>query len=132
MFDADGKGAAVLGADEGQAKEGQTGHRVLVDGREEAVESKGVLAGFGHDNLITGQEIDILGAEEMLAKEEDEHLRPGDDGGEEALDGAIAGTFATPARDAKHGDPTSHSQEGKGNAAEVGHGGDSQTRLEAE
>jgi len=136
LLDADGEGAPVFGADESQAKEGQARHRAPVDAGEEAVHAKGGcpsgVAGFGHNHFVASEEIDIVGAEEMLAKEEAEELRPGDGGGEEALDGAIAGAVATPARDPQHGHPPRHGQEGCGNAAEVAHGGDGHTGLKTE
>jgi hypothetical protein len=57
---------------------------------EKAVEAMHVLAGFGHHHFIASQDIAVVGLEEMVAKEEPAHLRPGNSGGEEALHGAIA------------------------------------------
>ncbi len=92
----------------------------------------GGLAGFGHDDLVASEQIDIIGLEEMLAKEAPEELHPGEGGGEEALDGAIAATVATPAGDAQHRDAAGHGQHAKDTAAQLTGGGRSDPRLEAE
>src|SRR5262249_26252478 len=76
----------------------------------EAVETGGVLAGFGHDRFIASQQIDIVGVEEVRAKEQPEQSGPGEDGGEKALHGAIAAALCGPTRDAEHGDATGHGQ----------------------
>ena len=67
----------------------------------------------------------------MLAAEEPEALCPREQGSEEALNGAVAGASATPARDAGHGDATSHGQERHGNETQLAQCGCAQTGLEA-
>ena len=49
----------------------------------------------------------------MLPKEHPKQYRPGEDGGEQALDGAIAAAFTGPAGDAQHRDASCHHQQGK-------------------
>ncbi len=46
------KGAAGVGTDAGQTKERNARHSVPQDTREEAVETKGLLASLGHHDLI--------------------------------------------------------------------------------
>src|SRR5215831_12215395 len=74
----------------------------------------GVLAGFRDDDVIASDEVDIRGAVHMLTKEHPKQHRPREDGGEQALDGAIAAACASPAGDAQHRDASSHHQHGKG------------------
>jgi len=49
----------------------------------------------------------------MLPKEHPKQHRPREDGGEQALDGAIAAAFTGPAGDAQHRDASCHHQQGK-------------------
>src|SRR5215470_10539554 len=49
----------------------------------------------------------------MLPKEHPKQHRPREDGGEQALDGAIAAAFTGPANDAQHRDASCHHQQGK-------------------
>jgi hypothetical protein len=49
----------------------------------------------------------------MLTKEHPKQHGPREDGGEQALDGAITPTFAGPAGDAQHRDTSSHDQQGQ-------------------
>ena len=51
-------------------------------------------------------------------------------GREEALNSAVAGTRATPARDPGHGHPAGHGQEGQDDAAQLAHGGRGQRWVE--
>jgi len=92
----------------------------------------GGLAGFGHDDLIASKKIDVISLEEMVAKEVPEELRPGEGGGEEALNGALAATVASPARDPQHRDAARHGQHAKGNVAQLTGGGRSDPGLEAD
>jgi hypothetical protein len=85
----------------------------LGDAGEEAVKTKGVFAGFGDDGFIASKKLDVVRVQEMVLEEEPEELRPWNDGGEEALNGAIAGTSVSPAGDASHRDTTSHGQHGE-------------------
>ncbi len=130
LLEAEGKGAARCGTDERQAEEGDAGHGFLIDGGEEAVEAEGFLASFGDDDLIASEDVDIVRLDEMLAREAPEELWPGDDGSEEALNGAVAGALATPAGDAGHGHTASHGQEGEDDVAQLANGGRRQTWLE--
>ena len=131
LLQAERKSAASFGGDEGQGEESDPRHSFLIDGGEEAVEAEGVLASFGDDDFIASQDVDIVGLEVMVAKEEPEDMWPGEDSSEEALDGAIAGAVAAPAGDASHGDATGHGQKSESDAAEVGKRGSGESRLEA-
>src|SRR5262245_54947210 len=50
----------------------------------------------------------------MLTKEYPKQHRPREDGGEQALDGAIAAAFAGPAGEAQHRDASRYPQQGMG------------------
>jgi hypothetical protein len=130
LLQAQRKGAARFGADERQAEEGNAGHRFLQDAREEAVETEGPLAGFGDDDLIASQDVDVVILEVMLLKDEPEEVCPGKDSSKEALDSAVPGAIATPARDAGHGDAASHGQERQGDEVEVAQRGWAQAGVE--
>ena len=91
-----------------------------------------MLAGFGDDRFITGEQIDIVGLEEVGAKEQPEQGRPGQDGGEKALNRAIAAARPGPARDAEHGDATGHGQQGQRDTAELADGRHRHLTLEAQ
>ncbi len=91
-----------------------------------------MLASFGHDGFITGEEIDIVLVEQMRTKEEPEQGSPGDDGGEKALDGAITAAICGPAGDAEHGDATGHGQHGQRDAVELADGRHRHLRMQAE
>jgi hypothetical protein len=73
----------------------------------------GVLAGFRDDDFIARDAVDISRAVHMLTKEHPKQHRPREDGGEQALDGAIAATCAGPAGDAQHRDASRYHQQGK-------------------
>jgi hypothetical protein len=92
----------------------------------------GVLAGFGHDGFITSQKIDIISVKQVGAKKEPEQRGPGNEGGEEALDGAIAAAVSGPARNALHGDTPSHSQQGVRDTVELAYGGHGHLRKQAQ
>src|SRR5690349_11845576 len=68
---------------------------------------------------IASQDVDIVRLEEVVAKDQPEELWPGDDCGKEALHSVVAGTVATPASNAGHGDTAGHGQEGQGDAAQL-------------
>ncbi len=123
LFGAQRKGAAGFRTKQGQAEKGEAGHRFLIEAREEAVQAVRFLAGFGHDHLIPGQQIDIIFSEEMLAKEEPGDRGPGNGGGKEALHGTIAAAAVGPAGDTQHGDAPGHGQQGQGNDAQLAGGG---------
>ncbi len=95
------------------------------------VKTEGCLASFGDDGFIASKKIDIVRVKEVVEKEEPEELRPGNEGGEEALNGAIAGIFASPAGDAGHSDTTSHGQHGQNDVAELAKRGWCQRHVEA-
>ena len=90
-----------------------------------------VLAGFGHDDLVASQQIDIIGLEEMLTKETPVELRPGEGRGEEALDGAIASAVPTPARDAQHRNTAGHGEHATDKVAQLPGGSRPDPGLEA-
>jgi hypothetical protein len=81
---------------------------------EEPSEAMGVFAGFRDDDFIACDEIDIRRAMHMLTKDPPKQHRPREDGGEQALDGAIAAAFACPAGEAQHGDASSDHEQGMG------------------
>jgi hypothetical protein len=132
LVHAEGKGAALRGADQCQAKKGQPGHRFLGEAGEEAIEAEGLLARLGDHDLIPHQQIDVVGLEKVLAKEAPKELRPREGGGEKALHGAVTPARTGPARDAQHGDPARHGQEGQGNPTQLADGRHGQAGLEAE
>ena len=70
LFESDGKRAALGGADQRQREERQAQNRLATQRGKEAIKSKHVFAGFGHDRLITAEEIHIIGLKEVGAKEE--------------------------------------------------------------
>src|SRR5262252_4982855 len=74
----------------------------------------GMRAGFRDDDFIARDEVDISRAVHMLTKEYPKQHRPREDSGEEALDGAVAAAFASPARDAQNRDASRHHQQGQG------------------
>ena len=74
----------------------------------------GVLAGFRDDDFIACDEVDISRTVQVLTKEHPKHHRPREDGGKQALDGAITAAFAGPAREAQHSDASRHHQQSKG------------------
>ncbi len=89
-----------------------------------------MLAGFGDDDLIAREDVDIVGLAELLAREAPEDLWPGDGGGKEALHGAVASAIATPAGDAGHRHAAGHREERTGNPAHLAYRGRGQTGLE--
>ena len=60
---------------------------------------------------IARDEVDVTRAVHMVPEEDPKQEAPRDDGGEKALDGAIAAAFARPAGHAEHGDASGHHQE---------------------
>ena len=113
LLDAHRKRPPFLDTHQGQGEEGEPWHRLAVQAGEETIEAMGALAGFGDDDFIASDEVDIVRAVHMLTKEHPKQHRPRDDGGEQALDGAIAPAFAGPAGEAQHGDASGHDQQGK-------------------
>ncbi len=132
LFDGDRKRFAVGGADQREGKEGQARHRFAIQTGKEAVEAGRVFARFGHDGFITANEIDMVGAQEMGAKEEPEERGPGKGSMKEPLDGAIAAAVARPAGDAQHGDTAGHGEHGQRDSTELADGGQGKLRLETQ
>lgn len=97
LFDHRGIGATLLAADQRQGQERQPCHWLAIQRREKAVQPIASLARLRHHRLITGQQIDIRWIEQMLAKEQSEHRRPGYGRIKEALHCPIAASFASPA-----------------------------------
>jgi hypothetical protein len=126
LLDAHRKRPPFLDAHQGEREEGKPWYWLAVQAGEEPIEAMGVLAGFRDDDFIARDEVDISRAVHMLTKEYPKQHRPGQDSGKEALDGAIAAAFASPARDAQHRDASSHHQQGQGypTQAVVGRRGD--------
>jgi hypothetical protein len=110
LLDTPRKRPPLLDAHQGESEEGQPGHRLAVQAGEEPIEAMGVLAGFRDDDFIASDEGDISWAVPMLTKAHPKQHRPREDGGEQALDGAIAATFAGPAGEAQHRDASRHQQ----------------------
>ncbi len=117
-----GERDALLGTDQRQGEEGQPRHRLARQAGKEAIESMGLRSGFGHDRFITSEAGDIVRIEQMRTKEVLKQIVPGQDRGEEALDGAIASASARPAGDAQHGDPTRHREDRGGDPAPLPQG----------
>jgi hypothetical protein len=67
LLDRNRKGATLFGADQREGEERQPGNRFAIQRGKEAIQARGVLAGFGDDGFITAEEIDILGVEEVRA-----------------------------------------------------------------
>src|SRR5215213_5743876 len=132
LFERDRKGAALFGTDQREGEEGQTWYRLAIQRGKEAVETGGVLAGFGHDGFIASQQIVIIRVEEMRAKKQPQEIGPGDDGREKALHSAIAAARSAPARDAEHGDATGHGEQGWHDARELTNSGQGDLRLETQ
>jgi aryl carrier-like protein len=130
LLPTDRQGAPGCGADARQAKERDAGDHPLVDAGKAAVETVRLLASFGDDDRITSEDVDVVGLDEMLAREQPAHLGPGDGGGEEALHSTGARTVVTPASDSSHGDTAGHGQEGPDDAAHLANGRRGQRWLE--
>ena len=114
LLDAHRKRPPFLDAHQGESEEGQPRHRLAVQAGEEPSEALGVFAGFRDDDFIACDEIDIRRAMHLLTKDPPKQHRPREDGGEQALDGAIAAAFACPAGEAQHGDASSDHEQGMG------------------
>jgi hypothetical protein len=123
LVQAQGKGAPGLSADQGQAEKREAGDEFLIETGEKAVEAMRMLAGFGDDDLIASEDIDLGGFVEMVAKEEPKHARPREGRGKEALHRAIATAGARPAGEAAHGDAPRERQDGHDNVTELPGGG---------
>ena len=119
LLDAHRKRPPLLDAHQGEREEGQPWHRLAVQAGEEPIEALGVLAGFRDDDVITSNAVDIRRAEQMVPKEHPKQHRPGEDGGEQALHGAIAPAFAGPAGEAQHGNASRHHQQGQGDPTQA-------------
>jgi hypothetical protein len=113
LLDAHRKCPPFLDAHQGESEEGKPWHRLAVQAGEESIEAMGVLAGFRDDDFIARNEVAISRAVYMLTKEHPKQHRPREDGGEQALDGAIAAACASPAGDAQHRDASSYHQQGQ-------------------
>jgi hypothetical protein len=70
-----------------------------------------VLAGFGDDDVIARDEVDVSRTVQMVPEEDPKQESPREDRGEKALDGAIAAAWARPAGHAEHGEASGHYQE---------------------
>ena len=131
LLDGDGKRAPRFGADQRQGETCQSRHGFAIQTGKEAIQARRVLAGFGDNRFITAEQIDLISAEEMGAKEQPEHTGPGDAGMEQALDGALAAAIARPASNAAHGDAPGHGQHGQRDSAALADGGQRDLRLKA-
>jgi hypothetical protein len=80
-------------------------------------------AGFGDDDVIARDEVDVTRTVEMVAEEDPKQEAPRDNRGEKALDGAIAATFARPAGHTEHGNTSGHHQERADYPAALAQGG---------
>ena len=83
--------------DQGHGKESQTGDDLLQQAGEKAIQAKGALAGFRHDDFIASQDVGRISLEQMLTEEAHQHLCPRNDRVEPALDGTVTATGAGPA-----------------------------------
>ena len=97
LLDAQWKGVPCLDTDERQGEKCQPWHRLPVQTGKEPIQAMGVLAGFGDDDFIACDQVDLIRGVHMVTEKYPKQYPPGDDRGEKTLDGAIAATFACPA-----------------------------------
>ena len=112
-----------------QGEEGQPGHRLAIQTGKEPIQAMGVLAGFGDDDFIAHQQVDLLGPVHMVPKEHPKQRGPREHRGEKALDGPITAAFARPAGDAQHRDASRHHQQSAHYPAELAQGGCRYSRV---
>ena len=110
-LDAQRKRAPGLDTHERQSEERSPWDGLTVQARKEAIQTMGARAGFGDDDVIARDEVDVTRTVQIVPEEDPKQEAPRDDGGEKALDGAIAAAFAGPAGHAEHGDASGHYQE---------------------
>src|SRR4029450_13384764 len=96
LLDAHRKRAPFLDTDQGQGKEGQSWHRLPIEAGEEPIQAMRTLARFGDDDFIASDQIVRSGGAQIVPEEHPKQDPPRDDGGEKALNRAIAPTFARP------------------------------------
>jgi hypothetical protein len=91
----------------------------------------GVLAGFGHHDFIARQQVDTVGAIQMVTKEHPTERGPRDYRREKALHGTITAPWAGPTGHASHRDTPRHHQHGQRHPPELAQGRGRHLRLEA-
>ncbi len=111
LLDPQRERAPGLDTHERQGEEGQPGDGLAVQARKEPIQAMRVLAGFGDDDVIARDEVDVTRTVHLVPEEDPKQKAPREDRGEKALDGAIAAAFARPAGHAEHGDASGHHQE---------------------
>src|SRR5262252_5803843 len=97
--------STTLESNKSQREKGQPWHLLAIEAGKEPIQAIGVFARFRGDDLITHQQIDILGAVDMLTEEHPKQDGPGEARSKKALDGAVTAAFTGPAGEAQHGDP---------------------------
>jgi hypothetical protein len=120
-----------LGADQRQTKEGQTRNYAVEHTSKEAIQAMGLVARFANRHFITGQQANVVWPIQMVAKEDLKQGRPGQGRVEKALHREITPTLTGPARDAEHGDPTGHGQDGRDDGTELASRGCCHERVNA-
>ena len=88
------------------------------------------LPGFGDDDFIACDEVDVTWTMHMAPEECPKQDAPRDDRGEKALGGAIAAAFAGPARHAYHRHPPCHGYHRHDDPAQLADRGGSHVRTE--
>src|ERR671932_690383 len=88
-----------------------------------------VLAGFGDNDVIARHEVDVTWTVQMMPEEDPKQDAPRDEGGEKALDGAIAAAWACPARDTSHRYAPRHGHQRHNDPAQLADRGGSQVRT---
>jgi hypothetical protein len=90
-----------------------------------------MFAGFGDDDLIANQQVDLIWTVDMLTKEHPKQHGPRESLGEKTLDGAVTPAFARPAGEPEHRNPARHHQHGQSNPTQVAQSRGCSRALEA-
>ncbi len=112
----------LLDTHQGEREEGKPWHRRAVQAGEEPIEALGVLARFRDADGIASAAGAIRRAGPMGTKAHPQQPRPREDGGEQALDGARAATFAGPVGEAQPRDASRAHQHGKASPTQAAGG----------
>lgn len=122
----------LLHTNQRQRKEGKARHRFAHQAGKEAIESVGLFFRFADDRLIATQEVQVVGVMQSGTKEDPKQLIPGQHGGKETLDSAVAAAGSQPSRHALHGDPTGHRENSLTHPAQLPNDGQPQEWCQTE
>ena len=100
-------------ADPGEREDGQAGHRLAVPAGEAPLEALGGRAGCRDEDCITSDAGGLRRTGPRVPKAPPQQPRPRQDGGAQALDGAIAAAFPRPPGAAQHGQASRYPQPGQ-------------------